>query len=246
MRSQSLLHHRWFLSIVVVFFGLLIKYFYSQANTDQLDWLLRPLVVLVSLVTGLQFEYECGLGWVNLDNAVAIAPSCAGVNFLVLSFCLSSYQFIWTPGSKASGLSLVFLFVGACIITLVTNALRIVLSVTALEQSLLLGMAGPEAAHRLSGVVIYYTVLIIYYEAVSSGIGGPRSVRGGSLFYLLIPLVWYLGYSLLLPAVNPANPGLSEKFWVHAQVVIMVSGTITLLLTAIFWVRQKTSGRMII
>ncbi|THB75981.1 MAG: exosortase K [Desulfobulbaceae bacterium] len=239
MRMVAFQHNRWFLSVAVLVTALLLKYHYSNGTSEQLVWILRPLAILVSLLTGLHFEFERGLGWVNLAESIAIAPACAGVNFLILIFCLGSYQLLWTSGRKARLSSIFLLLVAAYGFTILVNGLRIMLSISPFEQEVLGAIINPETAHRLSGVVIYYNALIIYYISVSCVLNGRKSNRGSSLLYLLVPLLWYLGYALVLPLVNSVNTSLSIKFWAHAQVVILVSSTLTLSLTALFWLYQK-------
>src|SRR5437764_4299646 len=60
-----------------------MKWFYSTATVDQLRWILRPTTKLVDLVSGAEFEFESRAGYMNSEHSFLIAPSCAGVNFLL-------------------------------------------------------------------------------------------------------------------------------------------------------------------
>ena len=45
----------------------------------------------MTTVSGIAFVDTAGIGFVNAEYRVNIAPACAGVNFLIIAFCLTAF-----------------------------------------------------------------------------------------------------------------------------------------------------------
>ncbi len=143
--------------LLVVLIALGLKYHYSRAGSDALIWILAPTATLVELTGGTPFEYEAQAGFVNSDQRIIIAPSCAGVNFLIIAFCMAAFcglhlfrrqvhKLLWLA---ASGLNAYFL-------TIVVNTLRINLSIYMYQLDIYGDWFTPARMHRLTGIVIYF------------------------------------------------------------------------------------------
>lgn len=224
------------LSVLLLVFGL--KRFYSSADSQDLFWILAPTAHLVEFLSGLSFVNEPGLGWFNQLHEVVIAPSCGGVNFLIIMFCMSSFQLIF---SRLRGYGLLFPTGFACLVgygaTLLVNALRIWLSIILYSADIYSGWLSPDAAHRIAGVTLYYLFLCFYYQFVSyilnrqtvklqkSGNGGSKC---GRRLLLFVPLFWYLLFALGVPFVNNAYQRQPDLFIDHSLTV----GSTSVLLTA--------------
>ena len=76
--------------LVVLFCALALKQHYSSASANNLRWILAPTTALVELVSGVSFEFESHAGYMSSDRSFLIAPSCAGVNFLITAFLMLS------------------------------------------------------------------------------------------------------------------------------------------------------------
>ena len=133
---------------LVIAWGL--KYHYSNSSSDDLVWILAPTAYLVQMTGDITFERETGKGYVNSKNNIIIAPSCSGVNFMIIVFCLSVYigikkirrtpiQFLW----------LVLSIVSSYLYTLIVNTFRISLSIYSIRteflQSLFSGETVPSS-----------------------------------------------------------------------------------------------------
>ena len=217
----------------------LLKRYYSDADSQSLFWILAPTAYLVELFSGLVFVNEPGLGWFNQPHGVLIAPSCSGVNFLIMIFCMSSCQIIFSgpPGFRR------FLWTGCCGLaaytaTLLVNSVRIWLSVLLLRADIYSAWLTPEAVHRIAGVTLYYLVLCFYYLFVSSilernairckivGIAGGGT---GRFVALLVPLAWYLLFALGVPLMNNAYQRQPALFVEHSLAVGSISMVLTVL-----------------
>src|SRR5688572_30560726 len=71
--------------------ALALKQHYSQAGSDDLTWILRPTAWLVERWSGMSFEWEPRGGFVNYARRIVIAPACAGVNFLIVTFSMAAF-----------------------------------------------------------------------------------------------------------------------------------------------------------
>ncbi len=221
----------------VLLLAYLLKKYYSSADSQSLFWILAPTAHLVELFSGLTFVNEPGLGWFNQLHEVIIAPSCSGVNFLIIMFCMSSFQIIF---SRYRGCALFILtgFAGLAgyVVTLVVNALRIWLSIILYRADIYSGWLTPDALHRIAGVMLYYLILCFFYLSVSYSLnrrtvklrsaknGGSNS---GSVLLLLIPLFWYLLFSLGVPFINKAYQQQPGRFVEHSLTIAATSVLLT-------------------
>jgi exosortase K len=225
----------------VLLICFILKKYYSSADSQSLIWILAPTAHLVELFSGLAFVNEPGLGWFNQLHEVLIAPSCGGVNFLIIIFCMSSFQII---SSQAAG-SRVFFWAGcagvaAYAVTLLVNSLRIWLSILLLQADIYSGWLTPEAIHRIGGVTLYYLVLCFYYLFISSMLNrhavkfqtlGIDGSRRGRIVVLCVPLAWYLLFALGVPFVNNAYQQQPDLFVDHSLAVGSTSVVLTIILT---------------
>lgn len=85
-----------YLLSALLLFG--IKYFYSGAGSDALKWILAPTTKWVTLLSGIPFVYEKGTGYVNHSLRLLIAPSCSGVQFMLITFAVLVFSFLHRIG----------------------------------------------------------------------------------------------------------------------------------------------------
>jgi exosortase K len=143
--------------ILVLFIAFGLKYHYSQAGSVDLVWILEPTARLVEHISGIEFESEVDTGFISREYRIIIAPSCAGINFLIIVFCMAMFSGIHVirhSGSKL--LWLIASLVCAYILTVAVNTLRIIASIYAYNADIYFGWITPARIHRLEGVVIYF------------------------------------------------------------------------------------------
>ena len=246
--------------MVLIAVGL--KYHYSKAGSDALVWILAPTATLVELTGGLPFEYEAQTGFVNSARRIIIAPSCAGVNFLIVAFCMAAFcglhhfrrqmhKLLWLT---LSGLN-------AYVLTLGTNTLRIMLSIYMYQLDIYGDWLTPQRMHRLTGIVIYFFFLCLFYMIINKGLYrlclkfkrklsndfGPGHARSNYFRWPSItvtPLFWYAFITLGVPLMNAAFVGNGARFAEHIGTVAF--GCI-IVLAAVFlvqWLWQRFKKRI--
>ena len=152
------------------------KHGYSDASAGQLALFLSPTAHLMSLVSGADFVYEAGAGWVSRELAFIIAPGCAGVNFALAAFLALSLGWL---GAMRSGRDVAARLIAAAALayaaTLVVNTARIAIAIVLHRGAVDLGGLAPGDVHRIEGVVVYLGGLCALYRL--AGASGRRSGR---------------------------------------------------------------------
>jgi exosortase K len=240
-----------YMVVLLIAFGL--KYHYSQARSDDLVWILDPTAGLVEHISGISCEKEVHTGYVNHEHRIIIAPSCAGVNFFIIAFCLVLFSFIHhLPRKRVKLFWLAIGMVSAYVLTILVNALRIISSIYFYNADIYCGWITPQRVHRLEGIVIYFFFLCLYYMIINKGIhhycrrtaAKRKSANRSNLTqsdYLrwacagLIPLFWYGLITLGIPLVNAAYRGRRIRFAEHSGMVI--SGCLVVI-AAIFFLQM--------
>ncbi len=201
--------HRWRIGAVAVALAVVVvgKQLYRDATPADLRWILAPTAQLVSWITGHDFGYEAGQGWINFDVMFVIAPACAGVNFGLAAFLalvlgsLAGMTDVRTTGSRIARAALL-----AYAATLVVNTTRIAIAVHMHRADL----------HRVEGIVVYLGGLIGLY-ALARALDG-RTLR--TFTWFAIPLAAYLLITLVMPIANGAAG--RDDFVRHATTVLAV------------------------
>lgn len=207
-----------------------IKFHYSTAASADLLWILAPTARLVSFFTRIEFVFIEVEGFVNATGSIVIAPACAGVNFLIICFCMLVFahlQCFRHQVKKAAWLFASGLI--ALVFTLPVNATRIILSINSAVLPGSYGWFTPERLHRLEGISVYFLALSLLYYAskalltrlVGSNSEEPEFVspsRNG----FLIPFFWYLAVTLGVPLARGSFAGNFPRFVEHGLTVCLV------------------------
>jgi exosortase K len=155
--------------LIVLFAALLIawslKGHYSDARADDLLWILTPTARLVSAVSGVSFMLQPGEGYFSREHLFLIEKSCAGVNFMIAAFVMlvcAHVHHVQSPGAvpRVLGISLVAAYIGA----IVANAVRITIAIWLAAHAAELSPFTPAAVHRLEGIVVYFSGLVVLFE----------------------------------------------------------------------------------
>jgi exosortase K len=218
-------------------FAVGLKYYYSQAGSDELGWILRPTARLVELFSGIRFEEEVHAGFISLGRRILIAPACAGVNFFIIAFCMAVFsglrrieqgtlKGLWLPASVA----------GAYLLTTFVNALRIIVSIYSYDADVYSGWITPERVHRLEGVLIYFFFLSLFYRIIETSLRrfstGARDIsrpkraqsgHGGWMLAASVPLFWYLLVTVAVPLLNGGRFAEHSAMVVACCLIVLVS-----------------------
>lgn len=223
--------------IFVLLMAVGLKSYYSHARSDNLGWILAPTAGVVKYLSGIAFEKEDGAGFVNRANRIIIAPSCAGVNFLIIAFCMAAC--LGLHRLKSTCLKIFWLVnsaVWAYVLTIAVNAIRIVASIYLYNADIYYHGLTPERLHRIEGIFIYFFFLCLFYMTLDKIIGfrtrNPKPeekkwilqpldfLRSGHT--ALIPLFWYLLICLGVPLANRAYHKNVPQFVEHCLVILSV------------------------
>lgn len=229
--------------LLVLTSGIALKHHYSEAGTEGLAWILRPTAALVEQMSGIPFEEETRVGWVNYSRRIIIAPACAGVNFLIIAYCMTAFfgicrienrnlKWMWLAGAIGCAYGL----------TVLVNAVRITVAIYSYEADLSSGWLTPDRVHRLEGVVIYFFFLCLFYSIMSAAFAllrkqnafgkGIHEQPPGSHGALagLVPLFWYGLITIAVPVINGTIAKNGSRFAEHCAMVITGSlGVLTVL-----------------
>jgi exosortase K len=219
--------HRWRIAAVVAALTVVVagKEFYRAATANDLRFVLAPTAQLVSWITGHDFAYEAGQGWINTDVMFVIAPVCAGVNFALAAFLALTLGGLagmtsWQTTLKRLALAALLAYAG----TLVVNTIRISIAVE---------LHRPDT-HRAQGIAVYLAGLCALY-AIARAIEG-RKLRGAG--WLAIPLCAYILITLVMPLANGAAQ--RDDFLTHATAVLVACFAVVAVATCFELARRKS------
>ncbi len=147
---------------------LIIKLFNRTADSSSLQFILAPVTRLVEVFTGTHYQFVPERGYLSSDLTVEIGPSCAGINFLVISFCTFVFSFIKQIRSTLNKIiAASSLLIFSYIITIIVNTFRIVTAINfSGYNDTYLGL-DKEFFHKIVGALVYFFFLVLCYIAVS-------------------------------------------------------------------------------
>lgn len=207
---------RWRIAAAVVALAVVVvgKQYYRDASASDLRWILAPTAQLVSWLTGHDFVYEAGQGWMNTDVMFVIAPACAGVNFALAAFlALTLGGLEGMTDGRQTARRLVLAAALAYVATLVINTTRIAIAVEMHRADL----------HRMLGVLVYLAGLLGLF-ALARALEGRRT----PLHWLAVPLGAYVLITLVMPIAHGAAQ--RADFIRHAGVVL--AGCVVIVMAA--------------
>lgn len=218
-----------------------LKAHYSHARGEALGWILRPTAGLVETATGIEFTDEGEEGYLSREARIRIAPSCAGVNFLIISLLTATLTGLFRFHSLFAKLGwLMASGVLAYGMTLLSNTVRITLSIHAYRSDIYSGWITPERVHRMEGIVVYLLFLCLFHVLISRLTLNFSSIeiqekqgRGASNFRRMrrktfgndprLILVWYLAVVLVIPIINGAFQKNPLLFLEHGLTILVLS-----------------------
>jgi exosortase K len=206
--------------LLAIMIAIGLKHHYSQASVEDLNWILAPTVEFVEQLSGITFEKEAYTGFISKTHRIIIAKSCAGVNFLIIAFCMLIFSRV--RATKPVGAKILFFIksiITAYFLTIIVNALRIILAIHLYNADIYGGWLTREMLHRIEGTAIYFMFLcFIYFVFVSRQSTNKSTARRA----IKTPLFWYLIVTLFVPLVRRSLQGDLSGFFEHSLVVIII------------------------
>ncbi len=223
-----------------------LKHYYSTAAAGQLTWILAPTARLTAWLTPARPVWEAGTGYVDFAQGIIIAPGCAGLNFMIMSFGLAAFcgllhlrrlfpLLVWLALSLA----------GAYFLTLAVNTLRIALSLWLYQADIYTAAITAERVHRLAGVVLYLGALGLFFKGLQPIIDCYRSrfdaqrSHGGMVLPAWWPLGWYLLGAVGVPTVNLLFRNPAAGYGEHCATVILAGSGLWAAGRLVRWLNQR-------
>lgn len=234
-----------------------MKSYYSMADCEGLRWILGPTARWVETLSGIPFVYEQGMGYANHSLRFLIAPSCSGVQFMIITVAMLLFSFVHeaadirfseyagTDSKKALlirigkgfgwiALSLLLSYG----LTVFVNGLRIIVAIY-LPSFLegihpFSGFLTAERLHTMIGAVVYFAALLTIYRLAgllfqAGSDMGKKQAPALLLRKCLSPLFWYLIIVLGVPFLNRAYQKNGIQFTEFALLVTLCCVSVLLL-----------------
>ena len=157
----------YFLRLLTVLLAAGLKFYYKQAEVNDLRWILEPTVFISGLFTGISFLFNSELGYINPEQNIIIDEGCAGLNFLVIVITMACFTLLTKNLNKElKKLQIFFLWIRLICIsygaTIIINASRITISIF-LKKILKEVTDYGSRQHMIEGIFIYVSGLIAFY-----------------------------------------------------------------------------------
>lgn len=206
---------------------LLLKLYDRQTDPAYFKWILAPTAWWSGILSGISFTWNPQAGFVNHDYRFIIAPSCAGIQFLMISITLLLFSFLHRLPDRFSRL----LWVSFCppfavLFTLFTNGVRIALSIhlpVCFEKyGLFNALFTAERFHTLLGVLVYFSGLLLLWHTAEYAICLLTGTLPAKKTRLRCKpaLFWYCFIVLGLPFLNGAAWKNHTAFFSYAAIVL--------------------------
>ena len=155
-----------------------MKRYYSRAGADDLWWILSPTAHLAG-GTAVSFVAEPGAGYLSRERLFLIGKPCAGLNFMIAAFAMLAFILRRRVTSVASGAAvLAGSLLTAWSATLIVNATRIAIAMWLMAHPFALSRLTAAQSHRVEGIIVYFTGLLLLHELVLRVQGGALSLPG--------------------------------------------------------------------
>ena len=163
----------------------LSRQLYYRRQRQSWRWIIAPTTACVELVCGDSFTFESHAGYISEDRRFLIAPSCAGVNFLITAFLMLSIRKLLSDPSK----NLAWRFIPttamtAYLGTLVANTIRI--SIALLPEPAEVGWLNPINFTPLRRILIYSDSAVVLMVSENMRSERTSGLVPASFFPLLV------------------------------------------------------------
>lgn len=164
------------LAVCVALF-ILLRYLFGVVPVEMLDFLLFPVSKLVGFCLNSPGRFVEGAGYVHEGLQIIIERSCAGGNFLLISFLMTSWFFIHEKVLR-SWLIIPGALLLSYLLTILANVGRITgyLVLTGKEGIPLVMLIDKHLLHTFTGVVVYLVFLILFYFILQKIVSNKKTI----------------------------------------------------------------------
>jgi exosortase K len=147
----------------VLLIGLILKFLFSTSATEDLLLVLSPVNSVVELFTSSHSVYINDKGYFYADMNVVIDKSCAGINFLILCFCITACSASQYYKQHTQWLLIPVCLVISYTLTIAVNSCRIISAITLLNAHQDFPWIKSPWLHEAQGSLFYLTFLIAIF-----------------------------------------------------------------------------------
>jgi len=242
-----------------------IKYIYSKASCEELDFILAPTARWVTLISGVGFTKQADVGYINHSIRFIIAPSCSGVQFMLITFATLLFPLVHRTNSGRGGVCwLAGSFLFSYPFTVFVNGIRIMLAIyipVYFDQwNIHANWLTAKRLHTIIGTVVYVTSLLAVYLLVVSVLRSKEKTSPEMLskflinkfpsklfikmFYCFVPpMLCYLSIALIIPFLHNARENDFKKFLEYATLITSVCFAVMFLSCIAYAVREHLRGK---
>ena len=146
---------------------ILLKFWFTSADNNDLAFLLKPTDKFVGLLTGSHSVYFTDNGYYHEKLNILIDKSCSGFNFWILSFLLFTYLTVrYVDKHFYKLLAILLSFIGAYLLTIFVNTSRIFVSINMQNQTKNIFPHQQDIIHEAIGIITNLTFLILTYYLI--------------------------------------------------------------------------------
>jgi exosortase K len=143
---------------------ILLKIFYSFANTDSLLFILKPTAKLVGLVTGADSAYIPNNGFFFDSLNIIIDSSCSGFNFLMICFVMLCFIILrYSAKTRFRFYAVPISLILAYVLAIFVNASRIIFYIVFDGYRNIISKENARLIHQFEGTFMYLSFLILIY-----------------------------------------------------------------------------------
>lgn len=263
-KMKSIMKQYWIFYLIGFLLVLGIKFYYSKADSNALDWILAPTAWWVRVLSGIPFDKQPHTGYVNHEFRFIIASSCSGIQFMMITIATLIYSYVHRMKTRSRG----FIWIAFCVgisylFTIFINGFRIVLSIYFplyfYKADVYNKWLTPEKLHTIIGTVVYFSSLFAIYHIAGyvSQIAVKKADNNAGftdsplcdttsaqiLHGCLPPLFWYFFIVLGIPFLNRAYQNNGKQFWEYTLLMSTVCLAVTVVFCLGFVIYKHTGHR---
>jgi exosortase K len=242
-----------------------IKYFYSKASCEELDFILAPTARFVHLISGIPFTKQVDIGYINHSIRFIIAPGCSGMQFMMITFAALFFPFVHRTNSARGAFRwLAGSFVFSYPFTVLVNGFRIMLSIYIPvyfdRWNISANWLTAERLHTIIGTVVYIASLLALYQLAGLVLKSKESASPNmfskllnsrfqdKLFIKMVyryvpPMLCYFSIVLVIPFLHSARQNDLTKFLEYATLITSVCFAVILVACVVYAVRERLRGK---
>ena len=259
LKIKSSIRRYWTIYFIAIIITFVIKYISRINDSDAFIGILAPTARWASAISGISFEYLPHMGYVNHFHQFLIAPACSGIRFMLLTFLMCIFSFLYQIENTRKGyLWFIFSAGFSYVSTIFVNGIRIIASIYVPIQleswKLMDGWLNQDRLHTIIGTTVYFSSLLIIYliadficirifiqsqsDKLITTMPQNNNLTHSNGFMsivdtIIVPSFWYLLIVLALPLLSRIYHNDWAGFGQYATLIICTCSSVMLIILII-------------